>query len=189
MRNLFVFLLTCIVVISLSGCGEEDKIDDQTKSETSKSESAEQVNSSETNQSTEKAVQTEEQKTEEQNIEEQNEEKNESNDQVVEQGINFLQYRPEVGSKKSFTEKGELVFTEEIIAANDEYVQTLLQLGDNKTTQIYRWTKDEITLIYEDYNLEDPQKDILNEFVPIEKFETIMNNDSSKVTNMEISFK
>ena len=110
------------------------------------------------------------------------------NDQEVEQeqGINLLQYRPEVGSKKSFTENGELVFTEEVIAANDEYVQTLLQLGDNLTTQIYRWTKDEITLIYEEYNLEDPHEDILNKFVPIEKFETIMNNDPSKTTTWKL---
>ena len=117
-----------------------------------------------------------------------NEEASTSKDQEVEQeqGIDLLQYRPEVGSKKSFTENGELVFTEEIIAANDEYVQTLLQLGDNLTTQIYRWTKDEITLIYEEYNLENPHEDILNKFVPIEKFETIMNNDPSKITTWKL---
>lgn len=79
-----------------------------------------------------------------------------------------------------------LVFTEEIIAVNDEYVQTLLQLGDNKTTQVYRWTKDEITLVFEEHNMENPQEDILNQFAPIDQFETLLNNDTSKMISWKL---
>jgi hypothetical protein len=61
-----------------------------------------------------------------------------------------------------------------------------LQLGDNKTTQIYRWTRDEITLIFEENNMENPLKNILSEFVPIEQFDTLVNNDTSKTTTWKL---
>lgn len=163
MRRLLVFLFTCFIAVLLTGCKEE-QVNHKAKNVKSTSKSAEQVDSGE----------------------KQDKEETVAKDQEMEQGINFLEYRPEVGSKKSFTENGELVFTEEIIAANDEYVQTLMQLGDNQTTQIYRWTKNEITLLYEENNSENAHKDILNSFVPIEQFETIVNNDSSKSTTWKL---
>ncbi|WP_413306997.1 hypothetical protein AA0X95_06825 [Bacillus sp. 1P10SD] len=170
MRKVLVFLFTLIIVISLAGCKEE-KVDKKTKNENTTNKSSEQVDSSKTQKEEEQAAPNNQQVT---------------NNQEAEQGINLIEYRPEVGSKKSFTEKGQLIFTEEVIAANDEYVQMLLQLGDNKTTQIYRWTKDEITLIFEENNMKNPQKNILNEFEPIEKFETLLNNDSSKATTWKL---
>jgi len=166
MRKILVFLFTCFIAVSLTGCKEE-QVNHKAKNVKSTSKSAEQVDSGEKQ-------------------EKQDKKETAAKDQEMEQGINFLEYRPEVGSKKSFTENGELVFTEEIIAANDEYVQTLMQLGDNQTTQIYRWTKNEITLLYEENNSENAHKDILNTFVPIEQFETIVNNDSSKSTTWKL---
>ncbi|WML41229.1 hypothetical protein RCG19_06125 [Neobacillus sp. OS1-2] len=162
MRKILVIFIACLLAVSLSGCKEE-QVDSKTKSVKTTSNSEKKADSKKAD-----------------SDEKPNKIEPVVNDQEVEQGMNLLDYRPEVGSKKSFTEKGELVFTEEIIAANDEYVQTLLQLGDNKTTQIYRWTKDEITLLYEENNSENANKDILNNFVPIEQYETIVNNDSSK---------
>jgi len=165
MRKILVFLFTCLITISLTGCKEE-QVNHKTKSVKSTSTSEEkQVDSGEETKKTEPV----------ENVQEK-----------ADHGVNLLEYRPKVGSKKSFTEDGELVFTEEIIAANDEYVQTLMQLGDNQTTQIYRWTKNEITLLYEENNSENAHKDILNSFVPIEQFETIVNNDSSKSTTWKL---
>ncbi len=158
MRNIFLLLLTCLVTVSLLGCKEE-QVDKETKKVNKETKVEQQVESKE---------------------EQQSEEKTATNQSEVNQGMNLLDYRPEVGSKKIFTENGELAFTEEIIAANDEYIQTLLQLGDNLTTQVYRWTKDEISLMYEEYNSENPHESMLDGFVPIEQFETLMNNDSSK---------
>jgi hypothetical protein len=36
--------------------------------------------------------------------------------------------------------------------------------------------------MYEEFNSEAPYESMLGEFVPIEQFDTLMNNDSSKVT-------
>ena len=160
MRNIFLLLLTFLVTVSLLGCKEE-QVDKETKKANKEAKVEQQVESKE---------------------EQQIEEKTTSNQSEVNEGINLLDYRPEVGSKKIFTENGEPAFTEEIIAVNDEYIQMLLQLGDNLTTQVYRWTKDEISLMYEEYNNENPHESMLDGFVPIEQFETLMNSDSSKPT-------
>lgn len=160
MKKFVMVLLACLTAISLTAC-KEDQAAPKTKPAKTSGKTTEQADSNK-------------------------EEPAEETKQEAEQGINFLDYRPKVGSKKSFTENGDLVFTEEIIAANDEYVQTLLQLGDNKTTQIYRWTKNEITLIYEESNIEDPHKDILTSFTPIEQFETVVNNDNSKMRSWKL---
>lgn len=162
MRKLLIYLVTFLFVFFLSACGEEK----EDKEVNEKKETTEQVENEKENVIEEKEV-----------------DKENENDieipsiQETEDTTNYLEYRPKIGSKKSFTENGELVFTEEIIAVNDEYVQLLLQLGDNKTTQIYRWTKDEITLIYEDYNLVNGNEDMLDAFEPIEQHETILSND------------
>lgn len=159
-------------MILLVGCNSKQSNDDSNKKQISEQTAS--------NEKEDKQTKNDEK------VQEDEEEPSNVNEPEVEQEMGILQYRPEVGSKKSFTENGEVVFTEEIIAANDEYVQILLQSGANLITQIYHWTKDEITLIYEEYNLENSKEDILNSFQSIDKFETIMHNDSSKLTTWKL---
>nr|WP_263324808.1 hypothetical protein [Neobacillus sp. Marseille-Q6967] len=170
MRNILVILLTCLFAVILTACKEEQVVN--------KTENIQEQQSSQTEEQTEEQIDS--------NQEQKVEETVTANQQEEQQGTNLYGYRPEVGSIKTFTENGMVVFTEEIIAANDEYVQTLLQLGDNKTTQIYRWTENEITLVFEEHNMENPQEDILNQFSPIDQFETIVNNDASKMISWKL---
>lgn len=96
------------------------------------------------------------------------EEVNKEEEKQEETDEGFLIYRPEVGAKKTFTENGEVLFSEEVIAANDEYVQIAIDLGGNKTIQIYRWTKDEITLVLEEREGLDPYVNQLDSFTPMD---------------------
>ncbi|WP_044747850.1 hypothetical protein [Bacillus alveayuensis] len=113
---------------------------------------------------------------------EKNELKNETNgekeskpEEKKEEGI-FNQFKPEVGIKKVFIDdNSDIVMTEEIIAEKDDYIQILLTIGASNTTQIYKWTGDEITLVFEKINPDSPRKNILNEFKP-NKDETILSN-------------
>ena len=164
MKKIILFITLCLFVFSLVACNKD------------KTEKAETKNVSNTTQ----------QETKEGKKEESAKSGEGKSEEEKQQGIDLTQYRPEVGTKKTFTDNGQLIFTEEIIAANDEYVQTLLQLGDNLTTQIYRWTKDEVTLIYEDVNLENPRQDILNSFEAIEKHETLLSNNPSEKTTWKL---
>ncbi|TDL78961.1 hypothetical protein [Peribacillus frigoritolerans] len=78
----------------------------------------------------------------------------------------YLEYRPETGAKKQFKEGGVVLLTENVTAANKEYVQIALTLGDSTTTQIFKWTDSEITLVYEDRELQDHSANILDSFEP-----------------------
>lgn len=73
-------------------------------------------------------------------------------------------YRPEVGDKRIFTENGSEIFSEEIVAENDEYIQMLVTLGANKTLEIYKWTEDEISLVYQEFNPSDASENRLTNF-------------------------
>ncbi|KEZ48778.1 hypothetical protein [Metabacillus indicus] len=78
----------------------------------------------------------------------------------------YLKYRPEAGLKKEFKEGDVVLLTEQVIAADSEYVQIALTLGDSVTTQIFKWTGTEITLVFEDRDLQDHFTSILPSFQP-----------------------
>lgn len=78
----------------------------------------------------------------------------------------YKAYRPKTGATKQFEEQGTVLLTETITAANDDYVQIALRLGDSTTTQIYKWTGSEMTLVYEDRELQDHTADLLDTFEP-----------------------
>jgi hypothetical protein len=142
-----------LVLIFLAGCAK----DDVNEKDTAKKEDSPIVNEESGNKETEDK---------EDSVQEENVEESEDQEKELDQfmGINLKEYRPNVGAKKTFTENGYPVFTEEVIAANDQFVQMLVQLGGNQTTQIYKWTGSEITLVFEERSLEDPKKSLLDGF-------------------------
>lgn len=166
MKNRLIVVLISFLVLLLGACNQVDNSSENENKTTS--EKTEEVGQSSENEKT----------TGEEDVTEEAE--------VVEAGLNFQDYRPEVGSKKTFTSDGEVIFTEEIISANDEFVQTLFQLSDNLTTEIYRWTKDEVTLLSSESNSENPREDQLNNFTPLEQLETFMANDTNKQTTWKL---
>ena len=202
LKKRLILVLTCLIIFLLSGCNEKE-----TEEVMKENQSTKLADSTKVNETQEVEMETENKEVETSSIPSSNGQEVETNsipssngqeveqkvekrvDQEVVQGINLLEYRPKVGSKKTFTENGEAVFTEEIIAANDEYVQALLQLGDNVTTQIYRWTKDEISLIYEEFNLDNPRQDLLNSFEPTGRYEILVNNDTNQQTDWKLVSK
>ncbi|WP_191566691.1 hypothetical protein [Metabacillus idriensis] len=76
----------------------------------------------------------------------------------------YMEYRPKEGTKKEFKEDGVVLLTEHVVAVTDEYVQIAMTLGESTTTQIYKWTGSEITLVFEDREIEDHTKNMLNSF-------------------------
>ncbi|WP_010676941.1 hypothetical protein [Bacillus timonensis] len=142
MKKIVIFLLVLTIGFVLTACGTS-----QNELEESNQGTTESL-TKETSDNTESPVQKESKEVEQ---EEQTDE-------------GFLLYRPEVGAKKVFTENGEVMFTEEVIATNDEYVQIVIDLGGNKTLQIYRWTKDEIALVLEENEELDPYENQLDSF-------------------------
>ncbi|MGD6967754.1 hypothetical protein ACQCVP_15100 [Rossellomorea vietnamensis] len=101
------------------------------------------------------------------------EETQDDNSPAEEEGL--LTYRPEEGKERVFKENNQQVFKEEIIAADAEYVQMLVTLGGSLTTEIYRWTSEELTLVYQEYSdPEDPEGSILEGFEPSTEAEKII---------------
>ncbi|MGD7023385.1 hypothetical protein ACQCVK_12365 [Rossellomorea vietnamensis] len=79
----------------------------------------------------------------------------------------LLMYRPEGSEVRVFKENDQQVFTEEVIAQNEEYVQMVVTLGGSMTTEIYRWTEDELALVYQEYtDPEQPEAGLLEGFEP-----------------------
>ncbi|MBP3950213.1 hypothetical protein [Bacillus suaedae] len=106
------------------------------------------------------------------------EELNEEEDTPVEEEIvsqdGLFLYRPSVGSIMTFTNAGVEMFVHEVVATNDEYVQITVTLGGAPATQIYKWTSDEITLVFEDAAPVDPSEDRLDDFEQMEEPETLI---------------
>ncbi|RSK23921.1 hypothetical protein EJF36_21195 [Bacillus sp. HMF5848] len=73
-------------------------------------------------------------------------------------------YRPEVGMKKHFVNGPDLLYTYDVVAEDSDYVQIIITLNGAPTTQIYRWTADEMTLVYEQVGLADQEGTLLEEF-------------------------
>lgn len=88
---------------------------------------------------------------------------------------NLKHYRPQVGTIRTYTNAGEEIYTHEIVSENDEYIQQTVYLSGAPTTQIYRWTDDEIALVYEIAGNQPPE--LLDEFIPFETPEMMMNNN------------
>jgi hypothetical protein len=104
------------------------------------------------------------------------EDENEESDDVM----TLLDYRPEVGTIKKFFNQETLILTEHIIAENDEYLQRVIYLGDSPTVQVLRWTEEEVTIVHEDSDIEDPTLNILNDFESIEHSHTETNNNEGQ---------
>jgi hypothetical protein len=94
--------------------------------------------------------------------------------------MTFVDYRPKAGITKQFYDQGTLMFTEKIIAVNEQYVQRVLELGNAVTVQVLKWTADEITVVYESFESPDPSKNILDTFTPSEKIQPIVSTAGNK---------
>lgn len=94
-------------------------------------------------------------------------------------GVGYKDYRPDVGTKRTFTENGTEMFSEEIIAENDEYIQILVSIGGSETTEIYKWTDDEITLVLQSNEIENPTENILETFQRNEHQDKIIGLDAN----------
>jgi hypothetical protein len=85
---------------------------------------------------------------------------------------NLKEYRPKVGEKRTYTNAGEEIYVHEVIAENEEFIQITVSLSGAPTTQIYRWTNEEITLVHEMAGRQDPE--LIQAFVPMEFPEIFM---------------
>ncbi|TYS12941.1 hypothetical protein FZC78_22780 [Rossellomorea vietnamensis] len=88
--------------------------------------------------------------------------------------VSLLMYRPEGSEVRIFKENDQQVFTEEIIAQDEEYVQMVVTLGGSMTTEIYHWSEDEVALVYQEYTDPDqPDANLLQGFEPSTDTEVI----------------
>jgi hypothetical protein len=147
--NLRYLIVSLILIVSLTGCSAAPKESDSQSKVTedttqSSAESNVNHNDSETMDSKKSNVK---------NSEEEPKEK-----------IGLKKYRPEVGVEKNFYEGDYLVFTEKTIAENEEFIQRVIYIGDTPTVQVIKWTADEITIVFESTDIEDPTLNILNDF-------------------------
>ncbi|MBD8070562.1 hypothetical protein [Bacillus sp. PS06] len=104
--------------------------------------------------------------------------KEESQIQQVDRPIiegNLLEYRPKVGTTRVFKNNEDEIYQQKVLAENEEYIQLTILLSGAPTTQIYRWTDTEITLVYEHSSPADPSKSIVNQFTPMGDLETLIN--------------
>ncbi|WP_010175090.1 hypothetical protein [Bacillus coahuilensis] len=71
------------------------------------------------------------------------------------------------------------ILSEEVIAENKEYLQLIVTLGGSKTTEVYRWTPNEITLVYQDHYQEGDEKGILENFSGTDFVERYVGEDAN----------
>ncbi len=119
----------------------------------------------------------------------------EANGEANEVDVQLTTYRPETGDTKVFTSNNETLFTEEIIDQDDQYVQRIITLGSMKTTQILKWSDENVTVVYEDESSGGDIASILDEFEAMEEVDTLVEQPSggsdleiSKVDSLQVPF-
>lgn len=119
----------------------------------------------------------------------------EANGETNEVEVQLTTYRPESGDTKVFTSNNETLFTEEIIDQNNQYVQRIITLGSMKTTQILKWSDENVTVVYEDESSGGDNASVLDEFEAVEEVETLVEQpsggsdlDISKVDSLKVPF-
>lgn len=95
--------------------------------------------------------------------------------QVVKDSKKFLLLRPKEENQRNFVENGQTLFTEQVVDQNNEYIQILVTLGSTQTIEIYKWTDDEVTLVYQDFAEQNQSEEsILEDFDPNIQTERIL---------------
>ncbi|MEH7381375.1 hypothetical protein V7138_13010 [Bacillus sp. JJ1533] len=106
-------------------------------------------------------------------------EQEETTKEEPEEVAGYTLYRPEVGTSRTFTNNGEEIFTQEIVAENDEYVQLTIAIGGTISTQVYKWTADEISLVFEEREPSNPSESILDSFTPNEEIDVFVQSEGN----------
>lgn len=128
-----IYVIVFAIVI-LGGCSNESSSDSKELSK-------------EDNQETNESV-------EEKEADDTNKEKSEVESEKDSQ-TDLLNYRPEAGVTKTFTQNNEYQISYEIVAVNETHLQRLIKFGDMTELQILEWKPKQIAVVYTDKNPED----------------------------------
>ncbi|QFT90674.1 hypothetical protein FIU87_18680 [Bacillus sp. THAF10] len=172
MQKIILIFLTACLLSFILGCSKTEQ------KEVSNTNENEMENTTGENDS---AVDNEDPEEKEEETNEETKASEEEKEEEPEQDPGLTVYRPEVGSIKKFSDGEDIVLTEEVIASNDQYVQLSLTLGGNQSIQIYEWTAERISLVYEEVSVADSKQNILDSFTPKNDSEILLsvNGESS----------
>jgi hypothetical protein len=121
-------------------------------------------------------------KSEEKIVESNNQNESESKDAEKEPIVDsesavegLLVYRPKMGVKKTFIDQENVEsLTEEIVFENGDYIQSIVTIGQSPSVMIYKWTKDEISIIETIKNPDNPKNNYLDGFKEVNKQEIMI---------------
>lgn len=155
-KSYLLIVLTCLLLV-VSACSktEEKEVATNKDNETETQKSiSEDTDSADINKEDEKEEPTEEKETED------------SEDKTAPENSDpgLKIYQPEWGAEKKFTDGEDIVLTEKVVAVNDDYVQLSIKLGGNQSIQIFKWTENEVALVYEEVSVEDSSTNLLDSF-------------------------
>ncbi len=186
LKSYLVIVLTCLLLL-ISACSKTEEKEIVTNNETN-SETQEESTSENTD-----PADTKEEEGEETTEEEEKPEEDSSTDETEEietpSDPGLKVYQPSIGWEKKFTDGEDIVVTEKVIAANDEYVQFAMMVGGNQSIQIYKWTPTEVTLVYEEVSVEDASVNLLDSFTPNGNPEVLLAEGSAQWELVESGVK
>ncbi|TYS59976.1 hypothetical protein FZC74_07425 [Sutcliffiella horikoshii] len=180
-KSYLVIVLTCLLLV-FSACSETEEkeiVTNNEKNTETQESTSENTGSADTNEDEEE---TEEEKPEEDSSTEEDESETPSDP-------GFKIYQPSVGWEKKFTDGEDIVVTEKVIAANDEYVQLAMMVGGNQSIQIYKWTPTEVALVYEEISVDDASVNLLDSFTPNGNPEVLLSETSAQWELVESGVK
>ncbi|WP_100333197.1 hypothetical protein [Bacillus alkalisoli] len=167
MKKFFMLLITCSLIVIVIGC--------KNSVEETKKDVEQRVDEKE-----------EETLTENEGQEEDVEEDNESpSNHDVDKLVGLQLYKPTVGMKKTFTDGEEPILTEFVIAENEDFIQFAYVIGGHAGTQIFKWTENEITLVY-DEEATDYEKSMLDTFASSNNIEVVLSLDETAKASWEL---
>ncbi|WP_404445534.1 hypothetical protein LG307_19550 [Sutcliffiella horikoshii] len=185
-KSSLLIVLTCLLLV-ISACSKTEEKEIVTNNETN-SETQEESTSENTVPADSKEEEGEETTEEEEKPEEESStDETEESETPSDPGLKV--YQPSVGWEKKFTDGEDIVVTEKVIAANEEYVQFAMMVGGNQSIQIYKWTPTEMALVYEEVSVDDASINMLDSFTPNDNPEVLLSETTAQWELVESGVK
>ncbi|MBM7618394.1 hypothetical protein JOC95_000236 [Bacillus tianshenii] len=179
-KYIFLLALSCLMMV-VSGCA---------KSEQNGMASDTATNKKTQEQATHEADSTDIKEKEEEGKEENAAKENSAEDQTDETEsteVSGLEvYLPKIGMEKKFTDGVEILVSEKVVAQKGEFIQMATTIGGNTSFQVYKWTDDEITLVFEEESVDNPAQNILDSFTPMDNPQVIITLQDAVIGDWEI---
>ncbi|MGM0837613.1 MAG: hypothetical protein ACQEV7_15760 [Bacillota bacterium] len=182
-KFIFLLALSCIMMV-VTGCVKSEQNDMTSDTATNKKTQEQATQEADSSDIKEKEKDNKEDKKE--NTAKENSDEGQTDETESTEVSGLEVYLPKIGMEKKFTDGVEILVSEKVVAQKGDFIQMATTIGGNTSFQVYKWTENEITLVFEEGSVDNPAQNILDSFTPMDKPQVIITLEDAVTGDWEI---